>query len=700
MIKASMGVAAVGLALLGISLAGTGGLPLYLPLVTLATAGVVFVSCGIPKFLRVFVATLAATHVLLIAILVIASAGLVPAGYQNYVPPVSTPIGAFGFAVLVYAASFIPVIRTIMGIADRYYESKADSVVRLPFIGDVRATEGGIGTMFLAVLIGINLFQVALNVRLNFFSRDLFNSFQDRNADAFWYQLLWIFVPLAAVHVITALTEVYLQYVLRIRWRAYTNDLFVSEWLGGSTHYRMQLTQSEADNPDQRIAEDLRKYVDTTYTLSINLLTQSATLVSFVAILWSISAGFTFPGTDYVVPGLLVWFAIAYAVLGTWLTHKIGKPLIALNFQQERYEADYRFSLARLREYTEQIALLDGENAEKERLAGRFTQIIRNYMDIVRRYLKLQSFTLSYFQANVVVPYLITAPYFFAGKISLGQMQQTVGAFMRVESALTFFISAYTTLADYKAVIDRLTTFQQAIANTKTAAPTETRPKLAEGRAPELRLRNLSVRLPDGRDLVAVDNLAFRSGESTLLTGPSGSGKSTLFRAVSGIWPFGEGEILTPPGASMMLLPQRPYIPIGTLRGAVTYPGVEHSYDDAAIAQALRTARLPHLADRLDEDRFWAQVLSLGEQQRLALARALLAKPDWLLLDEATAALDEPTEKAVYEMLGKELPDTTVISIGHRSTLQAFHDRRIDMTPASGNTFTPRDARAPAEAAQ
>jgi putative ATP-binding cassette transporter len=695
-----MGVAAIGLALLALSLAGRGEFPVYLPLVTLATAGLVFLSRSIPKFLRVFVATLAAAHVLLLAILAVAWAGLVPKGYEGYVPPVSTPIGAFGFAVLIYAGSFIPVIRTIMGIADRYFESRAHSVVGLPFVGPVRATEGAIGTMFLAVLIGINLFQVALNVRLNFFSRDLFNSFQDRNADAFWYQLLWVFVPLATVHVVMALVEVYLQYVLRIRWRAYTNDLFVSEWLGNSTHYRMQLTQTEADNPDQRIAEDLRKYVDTTYTLAINLLTQSATLVSFVAILWSISAGFTFPGTDYVVPGLLVWLAIAYAVLGTWLTHKIGKPLIALNFQQERYEADYRFSLARLREYTEQIALLDGEPAEKERLAGRFAGIIQNYMAIVKRYLKLQSFTLSYFQANVVVPYLITAPYFFAGKISLGQMQQTVGAFSRVESALTFFISAYTTLADYKAVIDRLTTFQLAIAQARTPAPETARLKLAQGRNPELRLRDLTVRLPDGRDLVRADDLAFRPGETTLLTGPSGSGKSTLFRAISGIWPFGHGEIMTPPGAEMMLLPQRPYIPIGTLRGAVTYPGMERTYDDAAIAEALRTARLPHLADRLDEERFWAQVLSLGEQQRLAIARALLAKPDWLLLDEATAALDEPTEDAIYRMLKEKLPDTTIVSIGHRSTLQAFHDRRIDMRPAGTGQFAPTDARAAAEAAQ
>ena len=285
--------------------------PVFLPVITFATAAIVYLARRIPRFLRVLVGMLAAAHMLLLAILLVAASGLVPEALAGYVPPVSTPIGASAFAALIYGLSFVPVIRTIMAIADRYFESRADSLIRVPLFGTVRATEGGIGTMFLAVLIGINLAQVALAVRLNFFSRDLFNSFQDKNADAFWYQLLWIFVPLATVHVAVALTEVYLAYVLRIRWRAFLNEVYVGEWLGGGTHYRLQLSHAEADNPDQRIAEDLRKYVETTYSLSLSLLTQSATLVSFVAILWTISRDFTFPGTDTVVPGLLVWFVIA-----------------------------------------------------------------------------------------------------------------------------------------------------------------------------------------------------------------------------------------------------------------------------------------------------------------------------------------------------------------------------------------------------
>jgi putative ATP-binding cassette transporter len=641
---------------------------------------------------------LAATHIVLLAILLGSAAGLVPAGFESYVPPLSTPIGAGVFAALIYALSFVPVIRTIMAIADRYFESRADSLLRIPGLATIRASEGNIGTMFLAVLIGINLLQVALSVRLNFFSRDLFNSFQDKNADAFWYQLLWVFIPLATAHVLIALTEVYLAYVLRIRWRAFLNEVYVGEWLGGGTHYRLQLSHAEADNPDQRIADDLRKYVETTYSLTLSLLSQSAMLVSFVAILWGISRDFTLPGTDIVVPGMLVWFVIAYAVLGTWLTHLIGRPLIRLNFQQERYEADYRFSLARLREYTEQIALLEGEPAERERLAGRFVNIIENYMRIVRRYLKLQTFTLAYFQANVVVPYLITAPYFFAGRITLGHMQQTVGAFGRVESALTFFISAYTTIADYKAVVDRLTTFEAAIATVRARAAAQGRVALAEGGGAELRLGDVDVHLPDGRHLLRAEDLTLRPGESTLLTGPSGSGKSTLFRAIAGIWPFGRGDIAVPRGASMMLLPQRPYIPIGTLRGAVTYPGVTGTYSDAAIAEALRAVRLPHLVEHLDREDNWGQRLSGGEQQRLAIARALLQKPDWLFLDEATAALDEPTEEAIYRMLRERLPDTTVVSIGHRSTLAAFHDRRLNLEPSRDGIFTPVDARAPVPA--
>jgi putative ATP-binding cassette transporter len=692
--KASIALALVGLGVLGASLGGLVELPFYLPLSTLVLAGILHVGRRIPTFLRVFLVMLAAAHLVLVLLVLGAALGAITGDYTGYVPPPSSALGATAFAAIIYGLSYVPVVRTICRITDRYLESQADSIIRIPFIGQVRAREGTIGIWMVAILIALNLAQVALNVRLSFFSRDMFNALEAKDAAAFWYQLFIIFTPLAAVFVAAALTEVLLQNVLMIRWRAFLNTYYVGQWLGDGTHYRMQLLGRSADNPDQRIADDLRKFVESTYSLSIGLMNQAATLVSFVAILWTISAGFTFPGTDVEVPGLLVWVCVAYAVLGTYVTHLIGRPLIALNFQQERVEADYRFSLARLREYSEQVALLNGERAEEESFARRFERIVNNYMQIVIRLIKLNTFTSAYFQANVVVPYILTAPYYFVGKITLGQMQQVVGAFSRVESALTYFITIYTTLADYKAVLDRLTTFEDAIRSAQRVGG-ESKLAVTPMAGPEVRLKDLDVRLPDGRQLLHADGLAFRPGERTLLAGPSGSGKSTLFRAVAGIWPFGEGEVQVPEGQTMMLLPQRPYIPIGTLRDAVTYPSKSNAYGDVEIAEALRTAKLPQIVDRLDEERSWAQTLSLGEQQRLAVARALLAKPDWLLLDEATAALDEPTEEEIYRVIREHLPSTTIVSIGHRSTLNAFHDRRVDMKKAEDGLFSPVDLRQP-----
>ncbi|PVE26372.1 ABC transporter [Microvirga sp. KLBC 81] len=694
MIKASIALALVGLGVLGASVSGAVQVPFYLPLSTLALAGILMVGRDIPKFLRIFLVMIAATHLVLVLLILGATLGAITGDYTGYVPPPSAALGATAFGALIYGLSYVRVVQTVCRIADRYLDSQADSIIRIPFIGLVRAREGTIGTWMIAILIAINLAQVALNVRLSFFSRDMFNALEAKDAAAFWYQLFIIFTPLAAVFVAIALTEVLLQNVLTIRWRAFLNTYYVGEWLGDGAHYRMQIMGRGADNPDQRISEDLRKFVESTYSLSVGLMNQAATLVSFVAILWTISAGFTFPGTNVEVPGLLVWVCAGYAILGTWVTHLIGRPLIALNFEQERVEANYRFSLARLREYTEQVALLSGEPAEQEGLGRRFGQIVDNYMRIVIRLIKLNTFTSAYFQANVVVPYILTAPYYFIGKISLGQMQQVVGAFSRVESALTYFIQIYTTLADYKAVLDRLTTFEGAIASAQRIGG-ESKLAVTPAANRELRLKNLNVRLPDGRALMHADGLAFRPGERTLMTGPSGSGKSTLFRAIAGIWPFGEGEVLVPQGQSMMLLPQRPYIPIGTLREAVTYPSHGQAYPDAAIADALRAAKLPQIADRLDEERAWGQTLSLGEQQRLAVARALLAKPDWLLLDEATAALDEPTEAEIYQVIKEKLPQTTVVSIGHRSTLAAYHDRRIDLKRAENGLSTPVDLMQP-----
>lgn len=694
MIKASIALALVGLGVLAGSLSEGLQVPFYLPLSTLALAGILYIGRTIPKFLRIFLVMLTATHLVLVVLVLGAVLGLITGDYTGYVPPPSSALGATAFGAIIYGLSYVPVVRTICRIADRYLDSQADSVIRIPFLGLVRAREGTIGTWIVGTLIALNLAQVALNVRLSFFSRDMFNAIQDKDATAFWYQLFVIFTPLAAVFVTVALIDILLQYVLTIRWRSFLNTYYVGEWLGDGAHYRMQLTSQGADNPDQRISEDLRKYVDSTYSLSIGLMNQAATLVSFVAILWTISAGFTFPGTSYEVPGLLVWVCAGYAILGTWITHLIGRPLIGLNFEQERVEANYRFSLARLREYPEQIAILSGEAAEKENLSHRFAQIVDNYMRIALRIMKLNTFTAAYFQANVVVPYILTAPYYFAGKITLGQMQQVNGAFSQVTSALTYFIQIYTTLADYKAVLDRLTTFEGAIASAQRVGGES---KLAVTPAPggELRLKNLNVRLPDGTALMHANGLSFRPGERTLMTGPSGSGKSTLFRAIAGIWPFGEGEVLVPEGQSMMLLPQRPYIPIGTLRDAVTYPGRVDTYSDQEIAEALRIAKLPQIADRLDEERAWGQTLSLGEQQRLAVARALLARPDWLFLDEATAALDEPTEAEIYEIIRKRLPETTVVSIGHRSTLLGYHDRRIDLKRGESGLSTPVDMMEP-----
>ncbi|QFU15702.1 ABC transporter ATP-binding protein/permease [Microvirga thermotolerans] len=693
MVKASLAAGLLGLALFALMSGGT-PLSVLLPLSLIGLAAALYLGRSMPKFLRVFMAVLAFVETLLAALLVADAFGLIAGDLDGYVPPPSMPVGATIFAFVIFGVSRIPVIQRIMGIADRYFDSRAASEIRIPLLGTVRATEGAIGTSLLAFLILINLGQVALSVRFNFFSRDMFNALQAKDGPAFWYQLLWIFVPLAAVYISVALVEIVSQYVLRIRWRAFLNGLYVREWLGDGTHYRMQLVGREADNPDQRIADDLRNYVDQTYTLSIGLLNQSATLVSFIAILWALSRDFTLPGTDIPVPGLLVWVAILYAMMGTWLTHVIGRPLIGLYFRQERVEADYRFSLARLREYTEQVALLNGEEAEKEALGRRFGMIVDNFMRIVRRVMNLTIFQAGYFQANVVVPYILTAPYYFIDRISLGQMQQTVGAFSSVQGALDFFITSYSTIASYKAVVDRLLTFEASIESVRRR-DAETHVELVETPDQDLKVSGLTVALPDGRALMRADGIAFRQGETTLLTGPSGSGKSTLFRAISGIWPFGEGQIRIPAGQSMMLLPQRPYIPMGTLRAAVTYPGMQGVYDDAVIREALRAARLPALADRLDEERAWAQTLSLGEQQRLAIARALLARPDWLFLDEATAALDEPTEAEIYAMLKAKLPETTIVSIGHRSTLAAFHDRRIDMRRQDDGLYAPVDLREP-----
>jgi vitamin B12/bleomycin/antimicrobial peptide transport system ATP-binding/permease protein len=643
----------------------------------------------ISPFLRVFLVIFSAEFVLTALCYLLGKNGLWPAALEALTIPSELPLTVGLFGILVYAISFIPVIRTITGLADPYFAETNTKEQTLPFLGFV--SERRLAWGLVIALVVINQLQVGISVRLSFFNRDWFNAIQNKDQAAFWSLLLTVFLFWAAIAVVSNLIEYFIENVLKIRWREFLVDRYGARWLGKGAHYRMGFADG-ADNPDQRIAEDVRGYINNTYAFSISLISTLSNLVSFSIILWSIPAQFAIPGTDIIVPGLPFWVALIYSLVGTWLTHLIGRPLIRLDFNQEKYEADFRYTLARLREYGEQVALLNGERAERQHIGRRFQSVVGNYYGIIRQNLKLNTFVSTYFQASVVFPYIIMAPAYFAGKLTLGQLTQTAGAFGRVESAMQWFIVRYQTIASYKAIVDRLTTFGDAIQKAETLQQSSGI-TLPSAPGSDVSVPALSLAIPTGETIVTIKALTFKSGQSTLVTGPSGSGKSTLFRAIAGIWPFGKGEIRVPDGKSVMLLPQRPYIPMGTLREAVQYPGLSGDHPDSAINAALLAARLPKLVDRLDEEQMWAQVLSLGEQQRLAIARALLSKPDWLFLDEATAALDETTEAAIYGVMKDKLPATTIVSIGHRSTLIAMHDRQVELTAGDDGVFTLQDAK-------
>jgi putative ATP-binding cassette transporter len=454
----------------------------------------------------------------------------------------------------------------------------------------------------------------------------------------------------------------------------------------------MQLQGDAADNPDQRMTDDVKLFVDRTLNIGLGLLNSIVTLVSFVGILWALSnaAPLHLFGQDFAIPGYLVWGALIYSVFGTILTHLIGWPLVGLDFRQQQYEADFRFNLVRVRENSEQIALLHGEQAERERLLVRFGRVVENWLGIMSRTKKITAFTASYNQASVVFPYVLVAPAYFAEKIQLGGMMQTASAFSNVQGALSFFITIYRQLAEWQAVVNRLDGFEAGIVAARELATRDGRIHVTKKGDGAIDLKALTLRLPNGTPLVNADGFSLRGGERTLVTGPSGSGKSTLFRAIAGIWPFGSGSITVPAGASLMMLPQRPYFPTGTLRAAVEYPAKEGVFTTGQISQTLELVGLPKLASQLDEHGHWNRTLSLGEQQRLGLARALLHVPQYLFLDEATASLDEPSEAALYRLLEAKLPATTIISIGHRSTLDVFHDRNVVLARA-GDGFALQD---------
>ena len=563
-----------------------------------------------------------------------------------------------------------------------------------------RSEDKWAGRALLTAVISIELALVAIDVLLNQWSNRFYTGLQEKNWDIFVREI-GVFSMLAACFIALAVYQLYLNQWLQIRWRRWLTSHYLGEWMDGANHYRMQLQGDAADNPDQRIADDVKSFVERTLDIGLNLLNSVVTLFSFVIILWGLSAAapLHFFGQEFAIPGYLVWGALIYAIFGTALTQWIGSPLVRLDFQQQRFEADFRFNLVRTRENSEQIALLQGETAERQRLWERFNHVVENWYGIMSRTKRLTAFTSSYSQAAVVFPYILVAPAFFADKIQLGGLTQTASAFGSVQRALSVFVTIYRTLAEWRAVVARLDGFEMSIASATTlkngtdsigvvSAQGPVQGSAQGGKA--IDLRQLLVRLPNGTPLVAADGLSLRAGERTLLTGPSGSGKSTLFRAIAGIWPFGSGSIAIPANASLMMLPQRPYFPIGSLHAAISYPGETESFSAELVRDALTMVGLPQLGVRLDEEAHWNRMLSLGEQQRLGLARALLHKPEYLFLDEATASLDEPSEAALYKLLAEKLPATTIVSIGHRSTLEAFHQRNLAMV-RDGDLFKLQD---------
>jgi putative ATP-binding cassette transporter len=559
------------------------------------------------------------------------------------------------------------------------------------------------GRILLAAVIAIELSIVGINVLLNSWNNSFYNALQDKNWDAFVYQLGY-FCILATTYIFLAVYQLYLNQWLQIRWRRWLTRTYLEKWLAGSNHYRMQLLGDAADNPDQRIAEDVKQFIDAGATgigilpIGLSLLNATVTLASFAVILWNLSA--TAPlqmfGLSIDIPGYLLWAALIYAILGTTLTHLIGRALIALNFQQQRYEADFRFNLVRVRENSEQIALLGGEPAERDRLLLRFANVVSNWMAIMSRQKKLTFLTAGYSQAAVVFPYIIVSPAYFAGKVQLGGLMQTANAFGQVQGALSVFVNVYRQLAEWRAVVERLSGFDQATEAARAASATPPVIAVAPADATAVSFKDLSVRLPNGVLLVNATGLTIKLGERVLVSGPSGAGKSTLFRALAGVWPFGEGTISIPKNARMMMLPQRPYFPIAPLAAAVAYPAQSGQFDAAKIAELISTVGLPALVPRIEEEAHWNRMLSLGEQQRLGIARALLYAPDFLFLDEATASLDEPSEAALYRLLDQRLPQATIVSIGHRATLAAFHRRRLAFTRAGDRHVVQEAALAPA----
>ena len=645
--------------------------------------------------------------------------GYWPQSLEEYELPRYLPLATALFVLAIFAVSHFRLVRRMMRIADPFFAARTPISIRPWPSRPVILRQDVYARINVFFLILINQFQVALALRFNFFQRDFGNAIQVANEAhrvAFWYQLMVVFVPLATIAIVAGIVEFFVASNFVLQWRRWMTASFTSRWLMRSMHYKLALTSAAdhpddetseevagqritTDNPDQRISQDIGGFINGTgtginsgnvgiYNYTIQAIASATNLVSFSIILWGISNSLNAPIFGMRIPGFLFWVAVLYACLATGVTQMIGRSLSRLYFRQQAVEANFRFDLARIREYSEQIALLKGEEREIDRAGSVFGEVVRTIRRIIHVRTWLIAFNQFYSQISVIIPYVVVAPFYFAKIVDFGRFNQSADAFANVNGAMNFFVDRYIGLADFRATIERLTSFEDAF--DRALANDKKTPRLTAGpsEAPTLSLNDVDVALPDGRKLAHIADLVLVPQESTMLVGPSGVGKSTLFRAISGLWPYGSGEIRQPAYAKLMLLPQRPYIPIGPLRDALAYPAPSANFSDAKLRETLVKVGLPALADRLDFNENWQMRLSGGEQQRLAVARALLAEPDWLFLDESTASLDEKSEANLYRAIIETLPNTTIVSIGHQATINQFHKRRIAFETHGGTPAT------------
>jgi putative ATP-binding cassette transporter len=470
--------------------------------------------------------------------------------------------------------------------------------------------------------------------------------------------------------------------VLQLRWRRWITKNLIDRWLGGRAYYRLQLEAYGTENPEQRIEADVNVFTRDTLLLSIDLISTIVNLVTFSVVLWSISGAisFTMGATVVEVPGYMFWVALAYSLVGSFLAYAIGRHLVPASFTLERFNADFRFRMMRIRENSESIALYGGERRESDGLETSFRRVWDNFWRVMILTKRLNYFQFSFGQLAIIFPFLLAAPRYFAGAIDIGTLIQIAESFGQVRTSLSWFVSSFDTLAPWKATTNRLHTFVDALH--KIEEDTKHQDLAVEpqsGERVELKVENINV--PTGRTLLHDVLIEIPRGDKVLISGPSGSGKTTLFRVLAGLWPFARGKLRIPKGARVLFLSQKPYLPLGTLREAIAFPSEPAVFTDDQIKTVLEDVHLPHLSSRLDEDDNWSMTLSVGEQQRIAVARALLNKPDWLFMDEATSALDEENERHIYNLVTERLAQSAIVSIAHRPSVAAYHDRRLAIVP-------------------